>query len=707
MNVNEVSDGTNQLAKSASPYLRQHADNPVHWYMWSDEVFERAKKLDRPIFLSIGYSACHWCHVMAHESFEDQHVADYLNEHFVCIKVDREERPDIDALYMEVTQMMTGRGGWPNSVWLTPDGSPWFAGTYFPREDRGGAMGFKSLLRSLQQAWVDRRKDVEGQANKIAGVLKQRRNLGGESFDRAAIEQALFALGHRFDSENGGFGGAPKFPPHSNIALLLNWYEQKGEASALEMSVETLEAMAMGGLRDHIGGGFHRYSTDAHWLLPHFEKMLYDNALLLSQYAQAYRMTGNERYREVVAELVAWLKRDMLDPGGAFYAALDADTEGEEGTTYTWPYDEVKAVLGDEFAAFIEAYQIKEAGNFRDEATGRMEERNIPHLQTATLSFTEQKAKLLEVREKRAQPGPDNKILTSWNGLLMAGLVDAATSFDEPAYLELAIKQAAFFKAKRWRNGRLLHSGCEPATAVSGFLDDYAMLAQGLTALYRASGDEATLTWARHLVAVLDKHFADPVNGPYFFTADDAEKLLRRELRGHDAALPSGNGVMVQVLASLYELTGDVAYLKRAKSILHAFAEELSSHPSAFSSMLAGAVRLDEPAVPASIESVVVEKGVVSFKLRLAKGWHLTADHLPTLFVEGLELGEITFPDPVKRSLGGEEVDVLEGIVPVTIQVKSGLPDRDLRLVLTLQLCDDSTCYSPRTLSRAFYAEEF
>ncbi|MGH7143322.1 MAG: thioredoxin domain-containing protein [Planctomycetota bacterium] len=570
----------NRLIFEKSPYLLQHARNPVDWYPWGPEAFAKAKKENKPIFLSIGYSTCHWCHVMERESFENKEIAKVLNADYVAIKVDREERPDLDDIYMKATQLMTQRGGWPNSVWLTPDGSPWFAGTYFPPEDRYGRPGFKSVLLKLAEVWKTRRDQVDQQAVALQAEMKK---LGAGvdlqpqgDLSRDVVTAALAALPRSYDTEHAGFGGAPKFPPHGALALMLHEMARGSHPDLLHITEKTLQAMALGGIHDHIGGGFHRYSTDAEWFLPHFEKMLYDNAQLAASYSRAYALTQNPADAATARDICDWVLRDMTDPAGGFYSALDADSDGEEGKFYLWTPAEVDQALGEtDGALFCRVYNITIDGNYHEEASGAGTGASIAHLteplaalaraekiplESFLSHLAELRAKLRAVRDRRIHPHLDDKVLTSWNGLMIGALAQAGSTLAEPRYTAAARKAADFELAQMWKDGQLLRAWRAGSGHLDGYLEDYAFLADGLLDLSHAlaAADPAAAdryrTAARAIAAAMVKHFYDPDHGGFFFTADDGEKLLMREKDGFDEAIPSGNGKAVQVLLRLAAL---------------------------------------------------------------------------------------------------------------------------------------------------------
>ena len=579
----------NRLAQETSPYLLQHRHNPVAWFPWGEEAFAKARAEDKPILLSVGYSACHWCHVMAHESFEDEETAALMNAHFVNVKVDREERPDVDALYMSAVQAMTGAGGWPMTVVMTPAGEPFFGGTYFPKDDRYGHPAFKRVLRALAQAWQARRDDVLASAESMRQYLTRLGSLGGEGgeLSRQALEQALSRLAASFDAQHGGFGGAPKFPPHSVLRLLL-----RQDARYREMALVTLRKMARGGIYDQLGGGFARYSVDERWLVPHFEKMLYDNAQLIARYSEAFRLTHEDVFRDVVEETVGWLTREMTSAEGGFYSALDADSEGEEGKFYLWDAAEFDAVLGED-AAFAKRYfGVSEAGNF--EGRTILTSPEDPQAVADALGLTPGalaeklagvKARLLERRELRVRPGLDDKILTSWNGLMLGALAEAGRVFGREDWLELARRNARFLREKLYRNGRLRHS-YKGEARVEGLLEDYAYLGLGLVSLYRATFESEWLLWALELAKAVLEHFADTENGGFFSTPDDGEALITR-LKNHvDSPNPSENAAAAELLLTLARYTDQSEWEQRAAEAIRPLLAAMQQQPSGFGTLM-------------------------------------------------------------------------------------------------------------------------
>jgi uncharacterized protein YyaL (SSP411 family) len=585
----------NHLAGESSPYLLQHKDNPVDWYPWGPEALERSKREKKPIFLSIGYSACHWCHVMEHESFENERIAAIINERFIPIKVDREERPDLDQIYMNATQMMTGHGGWPMSVFLTPDLKPFYAGTYFPPTERGGMPGFDSVLRAVHEAWDKRREQVEEMAGQLSTELNKAGQVaGGGPLKRDLVENAVNQLVRAFDSTWGGFGRAPKFPHPMDLSVLLRYWHRTGHAHSLEMVCTTLDRMAAGGIYDHLGGGFARYSVDARWLVPHFEKMLYDNALLTGVYVEAFQATGKTNYARIARETIDYVLRDMTDPAGGFFSTEDADSEGEEGKFYVWTPDELEEILGEAAETFGRVYDVTDAGNF--------EGRNILNLpktlaQSARIlerdevelakELAESRAKLFAVREKRVHPGKDDKVIVAWNGLMIDALSRAAAAFDEPRYAAAAAKAADFIHDHvRRSDGRLLHTWRHGKAKLDAYLDDYASLANGLISLYEATFEGSRLEEAARLLDIVLKHFADRDGGGFFYTADDHEQLIARNKDATDASVPSASALAATALVRLGKLTGMSKYAEAGERTLQAAAGLLQQAPTAMGQML-------------------------------------------------------------------------------------------------------------------------
>ncbi len=589
----------NRLAHETSPYLLQHQNNPVDWYPWGADAIERARAEQKPIFLSIGYSACHWCHVMEHESFESEAIAKILNEKFVAVKVDREERPDLDQIYMNVTQMMTGRGGWPMSVFLTPDLKPFYAGTYFPPTARGGMPGFDQVLLAVDDAWQNRRDHAEDMGDQLVAELKKMEQGSAAApageLKRELIDAAVAALSRSFDATWGGFGGAPKFPHPMDLQLLLRHWRRSGRQQSLDMVKKTLDRMAAGGIYDHVGGGFARYSVDARWLAPHFEKMLYDNALLATTYVEAWQATDDEDYARVARETLDYVLRDMTDAGGGFYSTEDADSEGEEGKFYVWTPEEIEAVLGEETGAiFGRVYDVTDAGNF--------EGKNILNLpktlaQSAMILgmpledlrdlLASSLQKLFAAREKRVHPAKDDKVLVSWNGLMIDAMARAGAALGEPRFSGAASRAADFIQQNLMRSdGRLLHTWRTGQAKLDAYLDDYACLANGLVSLYEATFDAARLVEATRLADLMLEHFADEKNGGFYFTADDHEQLIARNKEIADSSTPAASAMAAMALVRLAKLSGEKKYHEAAERAIAAAASLLKQAPTAMGQTL-------------------------------------------------------------------------------------------------------------------------
>jgi uncharacterized protein YyaL (SSP411 family) len=589
---------SNHLTKEKSPYLLQHAGNPVDWYPWGAEAFQKAKEEDKPIFLSIGYATCHWCHVMAHESFEDDEVARLLNKHFIAIKVDREERPDVDKIYMYVCQSLTGRGGWPLSIFMTPEGKPFFAGTYFPKSNRLGMPSFVSVLEKIAAMWQNERASILKSSEAITGAIQPRSD-SDESEDAvsvATLKKGYAQLARVFDPNWGGFGPAPKFPTPHHLTFLLRWHKRSGDSMVLEVVEKTLKTMRSGGIFDQIGFGFHRYSVDEKWLVPHFEKMLYDQAVLAMAYTEAYQVTGKSEFAEVARQIFTYVLRDMTDADGGFYSAEDADSEGKEGLFYVWTPREVKAHLGKETGdLFCRFYGITEAGSFE-------EGRSIPYVRMSARSFAakegmdltrletvleDARGRLFQIREKRVHPLKDDKILTSWNGLMIAAFAKGYQVLGHQAYVDAAQRAAGFIlRNLRTADGRLLRRYRQGDSAYPGYLDDYAFLVWGLIELYEAIFEISYLEEAIALNDTMIDIFWDKQGGGLYFTGKGNEPLITRSKEIYDGALPSGNSVAALNFLRLGRMTGNVDLEHRAEQLVQAFSSQVTDQPMAYTQLL-------------------------------------------------------------------------------------------------------------------------
>jgi uncharacterized protein YyaL (SSP411 family) len=588
----------NRLIHEKSPYLLQHAYNPVDWYPWGSEAFEKAKREDKPIFLSIGYSSCHWCHVMERESFEDEEVAAVLNEHYVPVKVDREERPDVDHLYMTVCQAMTGHGGWPLTIIMTPDQKPFFAGTYFPKEDRFGRTGLLSLLKKIAVLWKEERERADKVSSSVMEAVAAYLNPVEEGeLSREVLDHAFEQFASQFDDVYGGFGEAPKFPRPHDFLFLLRYWKQTGEEEALHMVTHSLKMMRRGGIFDQLGFGFARYSVDREWLVPHFEKMLYDNALLAIAYLEAYQATGDGFFAKVAREIFTYVLRDMRSPEGGFYSAEDADSEGEEGKFYVWKPEEIAEVLGQEEAElFCACYDVTLEGNFEKRTSilnqlhvlpERVAERHGLTLEELDKRLETAREKLFQAREKRVRPHLDDKILTSWNGLMIAALARGARVLGDMGYAEEAAKAVRFITEYMTRkDGRLLARYRDGEAAYPAYLDDYAFFAWGLMELYEATFQPDYLEQAIHLTREMIRLFGDEKEGGFFFYGHDAEQLLARPKEIYDGAIPSGNSVAAYNLIRLAKLTLDEMWVKEAEKQLRAFAKTVEASPISHSFFL-------------------------------------------------------------------------------------------------------------------------
>jgi uncharacterized protein YyaL (SSP411 family) len=685
---------TNRLILETSPYLIQHAHNPVDWRPWGEEAFEAAKQLDRPVLLSVGYSTCHWCHVMEQESFEDEEIARFLNEHFVTIKVDREERPDVDSLYMSAVSALTGGGGWPMTVWLTPEKEPFFGGTYFPARDgdRGASRGLLTILRQTQEAYHRSGLSIQETAHRLKEALAQALSspTTGSLPGKVSLQKAVESYRSSFDPDQGGLKGAPKFPATLPVRLLLRESRRFPDAGSLSMAVVTLERMADGGIYDQIGGGFHRYATDARWRVPHFEKMLYDNSLLALAYLEGYQATSRAEFARISREILLYLKRDMMSPDGAFYGATDADsrnTEGEslEGLFYTWTPEEILRVLGPERTrVLLPAFGITPGGNFAGGRSIPYKARTIDTLamqlhvpESEIRSILESSRRdLYQARLNRPAPHRDEKILTAWNGLALSAFSRAAQVLGDEAFLRQAEMLADVLMGVGFQNGRLQRNLAARGARRDAFLSDYAFLTAGLLDLYEATGDVKRLRQALLLDAVLEKHYEDRSAGGFFLTADDAEKLLVREKPSEDGAEPSGNSVAVMNLLRMAELTGEARFLARAELALGAFGAILSERPTSLSEMLLAVEFLYNSPPEIVVVTPTDRQEAVPFLERLRK---------------------VYLPNRVLVvSVQGSALNAAATLIPL-LSGKTALQGK-----ATAYLCENRTCRLPVTSPEAF-----
>ena len=680
-----MTNSSNRLQHELSPYLLQHRNNPVDWYPWGDEAFAKAATEDKPIFLSIGYATCHWCHVMEHESFEDEEVAALMNDVFVSIKVDREERPDVDQVYMAYCQYTTGQGGWPLTIVMTPDRKPFFAATYLPKSSRHGRIGMLDLIPRIEALWRDKKDEILHAANHNVDLL------GATASWKAAedvptadvLTSAYYQLEGAFDEVYGGFGKAPKFPSPHQLVFLLRYGTRMQEPAALHMAQHTLLNMRRGGIFDHVGFGFHRYSTDAEWLLPHFEKMLYDQALIALAAVEAYEATGEDAFREIVEKIFSYVLRDLRDEAGGFYSAEDADSEGEEGKFYVWTQDEVVEVLGPEEAQlFLDTYSFSGEGNFSEETTGVQTGQNIPHLEDFFHALEDDDAglidrleasrkKLFDVREERIHPLKDDKILTDWNGLMIAALSRAGQVLGNMEFVNAASQAADFIRAHlQDERGRLMHRFRSGEAGLQANLDDYAFLIWGLIELHQATFDIGYLTWAVDLQEQVDEHFWDDDQGGYFFSPGDGEVLIARQKEAYDGASPSGNSVSLSNLLRLARLTGNLTYEERSDRILRAFGTLLEKHPSGFTAMLAG---LDFSTGPAYEIVIVGEPESEDTKMLLSA------------------IREKYFPNKVVILKHAANTGALTSLAPYTESMQA------LNGKSTVYVCQNFACHQPVT----------
>ncbi|HEU4712764.1 MAG TPA: thioredoxin domain-containing protein [Pyrinomonadaceae bacterium] len=655
----ENQEFTNHLIHESSPYLLQHAHNPVDWYPWGEEAFAKARAENKPVLLSIGYSACHWCHVMAHESFEDEEIARLMNENFVNIKVDREERPDLDQIYMSAVQMMTHHGGWPMTVFLTPEGVPFYGGTYFPPQDRYNIPGFPRVLISLAEAYRDRPQDIAETGTSLLAELRRLSQSSGSDnpIEKELLDAAYAGIVRSYDATNGGFGGAPKFPPAMTLEFLLRTYARNGNKDALRMVSHTCRKMAEGGMYDQLGGGFHRYSTDARWLVPHFEKMLYDNALLSRLYLHHFQVTQFAPSRATVEGILDYVLREMTDADGGFYSTQDADSEGHEGKFFVWDVAEIRSALGEPAAAlFCDYYDITEGGNF--------EGKNIPNV-TRTIedvavanrvsvdelrdALARGKQILFELREKRIKPDRDEKILTAWNGLMLASFAEAGVVLKRPDYTNAARRNAEFVLTHLLRDGLLLRTYKDGVAKFNAYLEDYAFLIEGLVTLYETTGE---LRWFNEAVALADRmieEFWDDQNGGFYFTGKSHENLIVRSKDYFDNATPSGNSVAAGVLLRLAILSGNENYRNLAIAVFREAGESARRYPSGFGYLLSAIDFL----LSTPKEVVIVGQNETDIEPLLAETWR---PYLPNKVVAPSfagETGATTLPLLQDRPLTG------------------------------------------------------
>jgi uncharacterized protein YyaL (SSP411 family) len=655
----------NHLANETSPYLLQHAENPVDWYPWGEEAFEKARRENKPVLLSIGYSACHWCHVMAHESFEDEQIAALMNENFVNIKVDREERPDLDQIYMNAVQMMTHHGGWPMTVFLTPDAVPFYGGTYFPPEDRYNMPGFPRVLIGVAETYRDRQDDILETGTSLVNELKRLSARSGSDYavETELLDAAYAGIIRNYDSTNGGFGGAPKFPPAMTLEFLLRTYARTCNREALEMISHTCKKMANGGMYDQLGGGFHRYSTDARWLVPHFEKMLYDNALLSRLYLHYFQVSEEPFSREVVQGILDYVLREMTHAEGGFYSTQDADSEGHEGKFFVWTMDEIRTALGEaDTRIFSTYYNITEAGNFEGKNIPNVTRPLEPELRA---SIEESKRILFDLREQRVKPDRDEKVLTAWNGLMMASFAEAGVVLNRPDYTDAARRNAEFVLSNLRRDGALLRTWKDGVAKFNAYLEDYAFLIEGLVTLFETTGESRWLNEALTLTDLMIEEFWDEEGGGFFFTGKSHESLIVRSKDYFDNATPSGNSVAALILLRLATLMDNQTYRNLATAVLREVGDQVRRYPSGFGYALSAADFL----LSTPKEVAIVGKDAADISPLLAETWR---HYLPNKVVAPGIAGE------------SAAIPLLENRPPVN----------DLA---TAYVCENYTCQQPVT----------
>lgn len=652
---------TNRLANASSPYLLQHKNNPVDWWEWSDEAFAEAKRLKKPVFLSIGYSTCHWCHVMEHESFEDEEIAKMMNDSFINIKLDREERPDIDHIYMNVCQMITGSGGWPLTIIMTPDKKPFFAGTYFPKDAVAGKIGMRQLIERTNEIWSNERAEVYESAEEITKVISEEQapTQPGSEIGITVFRRAFHELASRFDDGHAGFGTKPKFPVPHNIMFLLRYALINDSTEAQSYAEETLKAMRRGGIFDHIGYGFHRYSTDAYWLVPHFEKMMYDQALLAIAYTEAWQYSGKDEFKRTAEEIFEYVSRDMTSPDGAFYSAEDADSEGEEGKFYLWAMDEIRTTAIGDVEFFVDVFNPANDGNYIDEIFGRKTGKNILHMQSslnqvaakhglsnedALAKINSLRLKFLNKRSKRVRPGLDDKILTDWNSLMIAAYAKSGAAFGNKNLVNKAIKAFDFILEKlRREDGRLFHRIRKSEAGIEGMVDDYAYFLWAALELYHATFDMKYLTIANETADVMINHFWDPEDFGFFFTANDAEKLIARRKEIYDGAIPSGNSVALGLFAKLGRMISEPRYLDIASKIVRKYSKQIAQYAGAYAFFMCGLYELlGEPSELVIVES---ENSMLSSSdLQL-----LRSKFIPLMSIIKIKDGDESLPDHLEE----------------------------------------------------------
>jgi uncharacterized protein YyaL (SSP411 family) len=668
----------NRLIHEVSPYLLQHAHNPVDWYPWGEDALSRAKAEDKPILLSIGYSACHWCHVMERESFEDEATAELMNRLFVNIKVDREERPDLDQIYQLVVQLTRRSGGWPLTVFLTPSLEPYYGGTYFPPVDRYGMPSFKTVLEAVASAYRERRADVEATSKELTSAIQEVTRARTDPMDppRDAVRRAARLLRARFDGQHGGFGDRPKFPNTMALEVLLRAYED-GDRDALALVTKTLDAMREGGIYDQLGGGFHRYSTDERWLVPHFEKMLYDNALLARLYTDAWRATGEERYASTVRETLEYVEREMLSPSGLFYSTQDADSEGEEGRFFVWTPAQLAEVLGEDDARVAAlAWGVTEDGNFEHTGASVLHVNRPPKAVAAQLSLSEKdvaavldraKTKLFAAREARPKPFRDEKIIATWNGLMIGAFASAGAAMDEPRWIEIAKRALEVLEQTLWSEGRLLRIAKDGRARIEGFLEDYADVACAALDVHEATLDPAPLRFAEALARAALAKFWDPAGGGFFF-AEGAGDLIVRAKDSYDNAVPSGTSSMAHALVRLHGYTGDPELRERAETTIRSVAGHALESPFGFGHMLGAIDRL----VRGNVEVIVVAATADASALSLVRAAQRA--YVPNLAVACVAPG-----DEIERGLG------------------AGVDRKTIDGAATAYVCREQTCSPPVT----------